>query len=150
MKIREFRLSNELNLDKMAGYITTKAHKVDAPLMSKMELGHCNMTPDQLNALCAATERKPNDFYHFADVDYGITRGHDHKRSPHRKISVRVPSDFMPDDASFKHMLNTCGYVSITAWLCACLRRLQAEYAARSKKGVTRHGADETATTARI
>lgn len=57
------------------------------------------------------------------------------KQHPNQyKLSVFVPLELIGGSAArFREVLKFCGYASITAWVWACIKRLFAEYAARSK-----------------
>ena len=49
------------------------------------------------------------------------------------KITARVPKEFV-NWIEFKKKLRACGYASVNAWVMQCIKRQEAEYAARQKK----------------
>lgn len=69
MRIKEWREAAGLTQPELC----RKAPGVrDAPLLSKMERGWCNPTPETFRELCAALDASPEQLASPQDVDYGI------------------------------------------------------------------------------
>lgn len=49
------------------------------------------------------------------------------------KVTARIPKEFV-NWVEFKKKLRACGYVSVNAWIMQCIKRQEAEFAARQRK----------------
>lgn len=138
MKLKEARLEKDLKQTEIVQLLKQVEPRADVGVLSRYENGVCVPTPEQFEVLCTAYGKEPHELYDPAEVDYGVSppaqakKKDSHKEAGYR-LSVRVPQGFISDPVYFKLMLQACGYPTVTAWVCQCAKRLEAEYAARQK-----------------
>lgn len=147
MQLREIRTSQGLKQTEVVQLLKQVEPRADVGVLSRYENGVSRPTPAQFRVLCKAYGKEPGDLFEPADVDYGVvsatsveleedkpkTKKKDAHKEAGYRLSVRVPQGFIDDPEQFKEKLQACGYPTVTAWVCQCAKRLEAEYAARQK-----------------
>ena len=119
MNITRYRMSlgiKQTDICKRAGIC-------DAPMLSRMEHGMCNPTPEQFKALCNVFGCSPNELADRSEVSYGLSA----KRDGHKlntRISHRIPEARLN---AVKEAVKVCGYGTVQAWLETCVYRLLTE-----------------------
>ena len=136
-KLREARLDANVNSLTVIRELASKDLLDVAYLFPFIEKGNVRPTPAQFRVMCDLYGKRPSEIFSFDDVDYGIlpvSAPRTAKKDGHklrRKITVRLTDEsagwLRPE------ILSACGYPSKTAWLYACVRRLEAEYCARQR-----------------
>ena len=113
--------------------------RADASLLSRYETGLALPTPGQLRTLCEIYDARPLDLYEPQEIDLAgcmaIKLRRDTRKGDRHRITRRV-SFRVPEGACKSldyHKLEACGYSSRQSWFDACLRRLEAQYAAVTK-----------------
>ncbi len=136
MKLKEARIEAKLAQTDIVPLLKAVEPRADVGVLSRYENGVCVPTPAQFRILCEAYGKEPGDLYTLDEVEYGVKarakKKDSHKEAGYR-LFARVPQALVDDPEHFKAMLAACGYTSVVAWVCQCVKRLEAEYAARSK-----------------
>lgn len=119
MKIAQFRIERGI---KQAD-VCERAGICNTPMLSRMEHGMCNPTPEQFKALCDMFGCSPNELADRAEVSYGLSARKDsHKLNT--RISHRIPEARLNE---VKEAVKVCGYGTVQAWLETCVYRLLTE-----------------------
>lgn len=143
-RLKEQRLAAGLTQPQVVAELKTVEQRVDVPLVSRYEQGVCLPTPEQLAKLEDTLGADRLELYPAEELRLlgaGQVQGEAGEVLPARRVRqetkyrkcYRVPPAFV---ATFPgDLLDVCGYPSWNAWHAAALKRLLAEYAARSKGG---------------
>jgi transcriptional regulator with XRE-family HTH domain len=139
MRVKEARREAGLKQKDIAKALKAVEKQADESLVSKIEKGVCLPTPPQLKIICEETGKEPLELYDFKEIDLIGCMGaktplrtiKPEQRTEHRKITFRIYKDTcksLNDD-----VLRACGYPNKQAWFYQCVKRLEAEHAARCK-----------------
>ena len=146
-RLKERRAELKLSQPQVSAELKKIEPHIDAGMVSRYEHGVCLPTPAQLEGLETVLQADRAALYDLEDLDLlGAIRGHTEpptEESEHKATApppshagrfrkcYRISREFaasLPDD-----LLQVCGYSSWQSWHDAALKRLLAEYAARSR-----------------
>lgn len=155
-RLQETRLLLELTQPQVSAKLKEVEPRADVGMVSRYEKGVCLPTKDQLAALEALYGVPRTELYDLEDLDLldithtgcepteeseGTVRAAPPSHAGRLRKCYRITKEFaasLPDD-----LLQVCGYSSWQSWHDAALKRLLAEYAARSR--ATKKKEDKTA-----
>ncbi len=143
-RLQERRLALGLTQPQVSEILKHTEPRADVGMVSRYEKGVCLPTTDQLSALEGILQADRLELYDARDLDLvgGAVDAptvapavQDEQRHPSHAGKVRkcyrISREFaesLPDD-----LLQVCGYSSWQSWHDAAMKRLLAEYAARSR-----------------
>ncbi len=148
MKLKEARLTAKLQQTDVVPKLKAVEPRADVGMLSRYENGVCLPTPPQFNILCTLYHKQPHELYDLTEVDLGVKRPIKPTASESDdtyKLTARIPLVFLGNVDKLNMMLKVCGYKGITGWVLSCLKRLQAEYAARQKNTASDTGISKAA-----
>lgn len=132
--LKEERKLRGITSAHMARLAHSKDQRIDWPLYSKIERGVVNPTPLVAKSLASELSCPVSALF---DVGYETTRQKQKRATEPRnrvyKLTVRIPVELM-SGTSLNEMIHTCGYGTINSWICNCYKKLQCEFAGRTKK----------------
>lgn len=134
MRLKEARMSANLTQADVLPIIRKVEPRYDKALFSKMECGIVLPTPPQAATLCKVYHVAPDDLFTRKDVDFGLGRKADDLEPTEYKLTVRMPYSVIGSAEVFKTLLMDHGYLSPSAWVFACYKRLQLSQKAHKRK----------------
>lgn len=144
-RLQEARLALALTQPQVSAKLKEIEPRADVGMVSRYEKGVCLPTKDQLAALEALYGASRTELYDLEDLDLlGFPAAEAPTADSERPAKASPPShigrfrkcyrisrefaESLPDD-----LLQVCGYSSWQSWHDAAMKRLLAEYAARSR-----------------